>query len=55
MIHFCERKLGKLLFPRSEPWRRHQKMKIVFAILLLEIAIAGAIVCIALLNDTKWK
>jgi hypothetical protein len=55
MIHFCERKFGKLLFPRSERWKRQQKIRIVFLVLLIEIAIAGAIVLIAMLNDTKWK
>ena len=55
MIRFVERNLGKLLFPHSEPWKRHQKMRIVLVVLLIEIAIAGAIVCVAILNNVKWK
>ena len=55
MIRFCERNMGKLLFPHSEPWKRHQKIRLVFLVLFIEIAIAGLIVCIALMNDAKWK
>ena len=55
MIRFCERNLGRLLFPRSEPWKRHQKVRVVLLVLLIEILIAGAVVGIAMLNDAKWK
>jgi hypothetical protein len=55
MIHFCEKNLGKLLFPRSEPWRRQQKMRVVFLILLLELFIAVVVVGIAMLSDMTWK
>jgi hypothetical protein len=55
MIRFCERKCGKLLFPRSEPWKRQQKIRVVFLVLLIELLIAGAIVAVAMLNNAKWK
>jgi hypothetical protein len=55
MIRFCERNMGKLLFPHAQPWKRHQKIRLVFLVLLIEIAIAGLIVGIALMNDAKWK
>jgi hypothetical protein len=55
MIRFCERKFGKLLFPRSEPWKRQQKIRVVLVVLLIELLIAGAIVGLAMLNDSKWK
>jgi hypothetical protein len=55
MIRFCEKNLGKLLFPRSDPWKRQQKIRVVLVVLLIELLMAGAIVGLAMLNNSKWK
>jgi hypothetical protein len=55
MIRRVERNLGKLLFPHSQSWKQQQKVRVIFAILLLELAIAGVIVGLALLNGLKLK
>lgn len=38
MIHRIEKRLGKLLFPRSERWRQQQKARVVLAISVAQIA-----------------
>jgi hypothetical protein len=43
VFHALERNLGKLLFPRSERWQQRRKMRIVFAVLLVELVAAGVI------------
>jgi hypothetical protein len=55
MIRFCEKNLGKLLFPRLDPWKRQQKIRVVLVVVLIELLIAGAIVGLALLSNNRWK
>jgi hypothetical protein len=53
MIHNLERKLGKLLFPRSEHWKRRQKVRILFAIFLVEIVIGGVVLLLLLQKNSR--
>ena len=55
MIHYLERNLGKLLFPRSQRWKRRQRARAILLVLLIEFIIAGVIVGIAFLSGVKWK
>jgi hypothetical protein len=43
MIRRFEKRLGKLLFPRSERWRQQQKVRVVLVISLVQIAAIGMI------------
>jgi len=35
--------LGKLLFPRLQPWERRRRMKVIFAVLLASVILGGTV------------
>lgn len=46
MIQRVEKKLGKLLFPRSERWRQQQKARVFLVIMLIQVVAVGVLVYI---------
>ena len=55
MIHYLERNLGKLLFPRSQRWKRRQRARTILVVVMIELVLAGVIVGIAWLSEARWK
>ena len=35
--------LGKVLFPRLQPWERRRKIKIIFGVLLVAVILGGTV------------
>jgi hypothetical protein len=54
MIQRIEKKLGKLLFPRSERWKQQQRARVFLVITLIQIVAVGVLVYIFHRGD-RWQ